>query len=49
MLNRIKWQLVLASFWFVSAYLAMGALLPWEWAWRCAWLIRLNRFITTGR
>ncbi len=36
--HRIKWQLVLALFWFVSAYLAIGAILPWEWAWRCAWL-----------
>lgn len=35
-------QLILAMFWFISAYLAVGALLPawssWEWAWRCAWL-----------
>ena len=43
MLNRIKLQLILAMFWFISAYLAAGALLPskwsaWEWAWRCAWL-----------
>lgn len=43
MLNRIKLQLLLAGFWFISAYLAVGALLPvewsaWEWAWRCAWL-----------
>lgn len=37
MINRIKLQLVLALFWFISAYLAMGALLPWQWAWRCAW------------
>ncbi len=37
MINRIKWQLVLALFWFVSAYLAMGAVLSWTWAWRCAW------------
>jgi hypothetical protein len=38
MINRTKLQLLLALFWFVSAYLAAGALLPWEWAWRCAWL-----------
>lgn len=38
MINRAKLQLILATFWFVSAYLAIGALLPWEWAWRCAWL-----------
>jgi hypothetical protein len=38
MINRTKLQLFLAIFWFVSAYLAAGALLPWEWAWRCAWL-----------
>ncbi len=37
-MNRVKLQLILAVFWFVSAYLAVGALLPWEWAWRCAWL-----------
>jgi hypothetical protein len=35
MLNRIKLQILLAFFWFSSAYLAMGALVPWEWAWRC--------------
>jgi hypothetical protein len=38
MLNRIKLQLLLAMFWFISAYLAIGAVLPWEWAWRCGWL-----------
>ncbi len=38
MINMVKLQLILALFWFVSAYLAIGALLPWEWAWRCAWL-----------
>ena len=38
MLNRISRQLILAFFWFVSAYLAISAVLPWEWAWRCAWL-----------
>ena len=38
MLNRVKLQLILASFWFVSVYLALGALVPWQWAWRCAWL-----------
>jgi hypothetical protein len=37
-MNRIKLQLILAAFWFVSAYLAIDALFPWEWAWRCAWL-----------
>lgn len=36
MINRIKLQLILASFWFLSAYLAIGAVLPWTWAWRCA-------------
>jgi hypothetical protein len=38
MINRVKWQLVFTLFWFGSAYLATGALLSWEWAWRCAWL-----------
>ncbi len=38
MLNRIKLQIALALFWFVSAYLAIGALLPWSWAWNCAWI-----------
>ncbi len=38
MINRIKWQLVLALFWFFSAYLAVSALFPGVWAWRCAWL-----------
>lgn len=37
MINRIKLQLALAFFWFLSAYLTVGAVLPWEWAWRCAW------------
>jgi hypothetical protein len=37
MLNRISRQLILAVFWFLSAYFAIGAVLPWEWAWRCAW------------
>ncbi|MDX1521224.1 MAG: hypothetical protein R3264_06330 [Anaerolineae bacterium] len=37
MLNRIKVQVTLALFWFASAYLAMGAIISWEWAWRCAW------------
>ena len=38
-MKRIRLQLVLAAFWFVSAYLAASAVLPWEWwAWRCAWL-----------
>lgn len=34
-MNRVKLQLTLALFWFVSVYLAMGALISWEWAWRC--------------
>jgi len=38
MINRLKLQLILALFWFASAYLATAALIPWEWAWRCAWL-----------
>ena len=38
MLNRISHQLVLAIFWFLSAYLTIAAVLPWEWAWRCGWL-----------
>lgn len=38
MSHRIKLQLTLALFWFLSAYLAMGALVSREWAWRCAWL-----------
>lgn len=38
MSSRIKRQLALALFWFISAYLASGALLPWTWAWRCAWI-----------
>jgi hypothetical protein len=37
MINRLKLQLLLALFWFASVYVAMGALLSWEWAWRCAW------------
>jgi hypothetical protein len=37
MIHRIKLQVLLALFWFVSVYLAIGALLSWEWAWRCAW------------
>ena len=38
MLNRVRWQVLLALFWFGSVYLALGAFLPWAWAWRCAWL-----------
>lgn len=38
MWNRIKWQFILALFWFISAFLAIGAVLPWIWAWRCAWI-----------
>lgn len=38
MLGRINRQVILAAFWFLSAYLAIGAVLPWEWAWRCGWL-----------
>lgn len=38
MLNRISRQLILGLFWFGSAYLAIAAVLPWEWAWRCGWL-----------
>ena len=38
MLNRVRWQQLFALFWFGSVYLALGALLSWEWAWRCAWL-----------
>jgi hypothetical protein len=38
MLNRISRQIILALFWFASAYLALNALLPQAWAWRGAWL-----------
>lgn len=38
MKNRVVQQLLLAMFWFFSAYTAVMALLPEEWAWRCAWL-----------
>ena len=38
MLNRISRQLILAFFWFASAYLALKIVLPQAWAWRCAWL-----------
>lgn len=38
MIQRIKLQLILALFWFVTAYLAMSAIVPEIWAWRCAWL-----------
>ena len=38
MKNRFSLQLVLALFWFLSAFLAVGALTSWEWGWRCAWL-----------
>jgi hypothetical protein len=38
MINRIKWQLLLALFWFGSAYVAVAALGSWTWAWRCAWI-----------
>jgi hypothetical protein len=31
-MSRIKLQLMLALFWFVSAYLAAGALFSWQWA-----------------
>jgi hypothetical protein len=38
MTGRFKLQLLLALFWFLSVYLAVGAIVPWTWAWRCAWL-----------
>ena len=38
MINRANRQLLLALFWFVSAYLAIGMVGSWDWAWRCAWL-----------
>lgn len=34
MTNRVRKQLLLGLFWFGSAYLAVGALSSWEWAWR---------------
>jgi hypothetical protein len=38
MTHRVSRQLLLALFWFTSAYLAVGVLGSWEWAWRCGWL-----------
>lgn len=37
-MNRVKRQVILAAFWFITTFIAAGALIPWEWAWRCAWL-----------
>ena len=34
--KRLILPLLLASFWFFSVYLAVGAWLSWVWAYRCA-------------